>query len=112
MLERNNIVLKDTPDYLLLELPPVLYYTYPNDLVNMADLAVLVCRSNRIWSEADCSVLDNFKQIHSHDPVYILNGVELAVLKSVLGELPAKVSFVKRLIKKIFHFQINNRQQI
>ncbi len=112
LLERNNIVLKDTPDYLLLELPPVLYYTYPNDLVNMADLAVLVCRSNRIWSEADCSVLDNFKQIHSHDPVYILNGVELAVLKSVLGELPAKVSFVKRLIKKIFHFQINNRQQI
>lgn len=112
LIRLNQITLNEVPDYLFIELPPVLYYAYPNELVSKADLAILVCRSNRTWSDADRNALGNFSQVHGHDPLLILNGVDLSVVNSVLGELPASNRNLKQIIKKIIRLQFYSRQQI
>jgi polysaccharide biosynthesis transport protein len=93
------------PDYIFIEIPPILYYPYPQQLVASADLTILVCRANRIWSGADQKGLDVIKKISSREPVLLLNGVELQVIESVLGDLPKKRSRVRRILKQIVRFQ-------
>jgi hypothetical protein len=111
ILEQNGIVLSYKPDYVMIELPPILFYPYPVGLLEDADLPVLVCRSNRIWTEADQAVLDVLMKLTKQAPQFILNGVELLVIESVLGELPRKRTWLRRKLKNIFRFQFFSRNQ-
>jgi polysaccharide biosynthesis transport protein len=88
------------PDYILVELPPILYFPYPTGLVSSADLSIMVCRSNRSWSDADKAALTTFMKRTRHSPLYMLNGVEMNVVKSSIGEVPGKQSWVRRSMKK------------
>lgn len=90
LLANNNLSLSYIPDYILIEIPPVLYYPYPSGLVASVDLPLLVCRANRVWSRADQSSAESIAKITSLTPQFLLNGVELEVLESILGELPKK----------------------
>ena len=92
MLANNNLSLSFIPDYILIEIPPVLYYPYPSGLVASVDLPLLVCRANRVWSQADQSSADSIAKITSLTPQFVLNGVELEVVESILGDLPKKRS--------------------
>lgn len=95
--DRNPII----PDYVLIELPPLLHHPYPSGLVATSDLAVMVCRSNRSWSEADQGALDTFKKLTRVNPMFILNGVESQVVKSMIGSLPKKRRGFRRKVKKM-----------
>jgi len=88
------------PDYILVELPPLLYFPYPAGLVASSDLSIMVCRSNRSWSEADQGALTTFMKRTRHSPMFLLNGVEMQVVKSAIGELPDKQNWVRRSMKK------------
>ncbi len=112
ILEQNLIGLAFEPDYVLIELPPILYYPYPVELVSDADIPVLVCRSNRVWSNADQVALDGFMKLTEKQTHFILNGVELPVIESVLGDLPKKRSRLRRLVKKLFRLEFYARNHI
>jgi len=101
-----------TPDFVLIELPPVLYYPYPVSLVSEADIPIMVCRSNRVWSDADQGALDTFMELARQKTHFILNGVELRVIESILGDLPKKRSRIRRTMKDIFRFQFFTRDQL
>lgn len=88
------------PDYILVELPPILYFPYPAGLVSSSDLSIMVCRSNRAWSEADQGALDTFMKRTRHNPLFMLNGVEMQVVKSAIGEIPGKQTLIRRSMKK------------
>lgn len=88
ILNQNSVKLSYVPDYVLIEIPSILYYPYPVDLVVNADIALLICRSNRVWSSADQGVLNVMMQLTENKTHFILNGVELHVIESVLGDLP------------------------
>ena len=88
------------PDYILVELPPILYFPYPAGLVSSSDLSILVCRSNRSWSEADQGALNTFMKRTKHNPLFLLNGVEMHVVKSAIGEVPDKKNWTNRSKKK------------
>ena len=113
----NDLVKKNTispdlkPEYIIIELPPILYYTYPPKLVASADLSILVCRANRVWSSADQGALDVFKKNTSQEPVVLLNGVELQVVETVLGDLPKKRSWFRRITKNLVRFRLNSSYQ-
>lgn len=92
IIDRKNYAVTDVPDFVLIVLPPILYHAYPAGLVADADLSVLICRSNRIWSAADQGVLDVILKIANQKTFFVLNGVELSVVETVLGELPKKKS--------------------
>jgi len=92
-----------TPDYILVELPPLLHFPYPAGLVSSSDLSIMVCRSNRAWSEADQGALDTYMKLTRHDPLFLLNGVEMQVVKSAIGEIPGKPGRIRRTMRKKTH---------
>jgi polysaccharide biosynthesis transport protein len=112
ILEQNSFDLAFVPDYVIIELPPVLYYPYPVALVTDADLPIMVCRANRVWSKADQVALDVLMKLTEHQTHFILNGVELSVIESVLGDLPKKRSRIRRLLKKLFRLEFFARNHI
>lgn len=112
LIEKYTPVSGINPDYIFIEIPSILYYSYPQQLVASADLTILVCRANRIWSGADQKGLDVIKKISSREPVILLNGVEFQVIESVLGDLPKKRSSVRRMLKQIVRFQFFNHDHL
>ncbi len=112
ILTQNGFVLSYIPDYVLIELPSILYYPYPVGLLSQADVPIMVCRSNRIWSEADQGVLNNLMNLTKQKTHFILNGVDLPAIESVLGDLPKKRSCLRRIIKNVFRFQFFAKNQI
>lgn len=111
VLKQQNITVDRDTDYILLELPAVLSKNYPAALVAAADLNILICRSNRIWAEADTTALHTFKTLAGDKIKYILNGVELQEVEAMLGEIPKKRSVVRKKIKSLFRFQFFTKNQ-
>ncbi len=103
---------KSSYDFVLIEIPPILYNSYPPHLISSADLAIVVGRSNRVWSEADQKALDHLTKITSQKPVFLLNGVEIEVIESVLGDLPKKRSWLRRMAKRVVRFQFNSKYEL
>jgi len=112
LLEQNSIDLSFIPDFVLIELPPILFYPYPVALVTEADLPIMVCRANRTWSNADQVALDVLMKLTEKQAHFILNGVELPVIESLLGDLPKKRSRFRRLLKKLFRLEFFSRNHI
>ena len=111
LLARNNHTLTFSPDYVLIEIPSILYYPYPTGLVLSADLPLMICRANRIWANADQGTFDNFSKVLSRTPFFILNGVEIDVVESILGELQKKRNWIRKIVKKIILFDFSSTTQ-
>ncbi|MEL1239926.1 exopolysaccharide transport family protein [Flavobacterium flavipallidum] len=112
IVEQNNISLDYEPDFVIIELPALIYNNYPADLITQADLGVLVCRSNRIWMEADQSAIQNLLTTASSKIKFIVNGVGINETESLLGELPKRRSRFRKKIKAMFKFQFFTKNQI
>jgi len=112
LLEQSTKKLDFVPDYVILELPPILDTNFPTDLFTHSDLAVLVCRSNRLWSEADQTALNGLLPFAGSKMHFIINGVALEEVESLLGELPKKRSDFRKKIKTFFQFQFYTKNQI
>ncbi len=112
ILESNKIILDYTPDFVIIEMPALIYSNYPAELITNADLDILVCRSNRIWSDADESAISNLREAFASKIKLIVNGVNINEIESVLGDLPKKRSNFRKKIKSIFKFQFFSKNQI
>lgn len=111
ILAQNQFTLSYTPDYVIIEIPPIVYHPYPISLVAGIDIPVLVCRSNRNWSEADEAALDVLAKLNSRQTRFILNGVKPEVIETILGDLPKKRSRLRMKIKNFIRFQFFSKNQ-
>jgi hypothetical protein len=100
------------PDYVFIELPALLHKNYPVQLVANADLLVLACRSNRTWSEADKRAVETLQANGCDKLQFILNGVALQEVESVIGELPKQRTKLRRSVKNILRLQFYSNNQI
>jgi len=107
-----DVELEKKPDYVIVELPSLLELTYPSDLISKSDLVLLVCRSNRLWSKADDTLLDKIKKLAAEKIQFIINGVEIKEVEVMLGELPRKRSEARKNIKNILKLQFFSKSQI
>lgn len=112
ILKQNNIQLDFNPDYVIIELPAMIYSNYPTSIISNADLNILVCRSNRTWVEADKTILGNLLQLSTSKIGFILNGVQINEVEAVLGDLPKKRSSFRKKLKQVFKFQFFSKNQI
>jgi succinoglycan biosynthesis transport protein ExoP len=112
ILKQNNITLDYNPDYVIIELPALIYNNYPSNLMTQADLRILVCRSNRVWSEADQSATSNLLETSASKIKVIVNGVNLNEVEAILGDLPKKDTDFRKKIKAMFNFQFFSKDQI
>jgi hypothetical protein len=78
------------PEYILLELQAILFHSLPSAFIESISLSVLVCRSNREWSAADQESLNTMRKLTGRECMFILNGTDIRVIESLLGELPEK----------------------
>ena len=93
------------PEYVIVELPPVLHSPVPVSLVEGSDIALLVCRATREWNSADERAIENIRKVAEGKIRYFLNGVSLNAVESVLGDLPKKRSWLRRTVKRIVRLQ-------
>ncbi|KAF0198512.1 MAG: hypothetical protein FD166_1153 [Bacteroidetes bacterium] len=93
------------PDVVMIEIPDLLSSAYPAELIRSASVSILVCRANHQWTEADQGALEGFMQCTSSEPHYLINGVDLQAVESVLGDLPKKRSWLRRFFKRLVRFQ-------
>lgn len=112
LLESKGEIHSSKPDIVLIELPPLLYYPLPVNLIHSADKLILVTRANRVWTSADERIVNNLKEATGKEVTCLLNGVEIPVLESILGELPKRNSRLHAFLKKVVSFQMFNKQEI
>ena len=92
-------------DYIFIEIPSLINNAYPIDLIQKFDLALLVVRANRSWTDADKAALNGFLSVSNQPAQIILNGVELMFLDSVFGDIPMPRSKFRRSVKRILTFR-------
>ena len=108
----NNIKLDFTPDYVIIELPAIIDNNHPAELFTHSDIDILICRANRLWSEADQSALNRLLPLSGSKMNFIVNGVELKETESLLGELPKKSGSFRKKIKNMVQFQFYSKNQL
>ena len=102
----------DYYDYIFVELPALLHAHYPVDLVSNSDISLLVCRANRVWTEADGKALENFKKGIDNEPFIVLNGVKPDLLEPIVGEIPKNRSWLRIQLKKVILLGFKARRNI
>ncbi|CAH8283615.1 hypothetical protein EV196_102500 [Mariniflexile fucanivorans] len=112
IIHKNNISLSNEPDFVIIELPALIYHNYPTELITQSDLGILVCRSNRVWSESDKTAMSNLLNTSASKINIVVNGVNINEIESVLGELPKKRTKFRKKIKAMFRFQFLSKNQI
>ena len=97
-------------DFVFIEMPSLLHHQYPIALIEKIHLSYLVVRSNRKWNRADETSLNTFRQIVSHKPRLIINGVKMEMLESIVGEIPKRRNWLRRTIKRWVKFEFRSRK--
>jgi succinoglycan biosynthesis transport protein ExoP len=111
LLDQQELDIAYTPDYVFIELPAILTKNYPARLLSNADMSLLICRANRIWSESDQLAINSIRSLTGDKLHFMINGTELKEVETVIGDLPKKRSVLRKKIKNLFRFQFfsNNR---
>lgn len=112
ILKQNNLTLEHSPDYVIIELPALIYHNYPAELIKKSDLGILVCRANRVWADADESAMKNLLEASASKINFIINGVNINEIESLLGDLPKKRTRFRKKVKSIFKFQFFSKNKI
>lgn len=99
-------------DFVLIEIPSITHQSYPPGLIKDIDFGVVVTRANRPWTKSDENSLSGIMQFMKFNPTIFLNGVQAETLEVLLGELPRKRSFFRRLIKKMVTLQFFQRNSL
>ena len=88
-------------DYIFFLTPALLNHEFPASLVRQGHMTVFICRSNRNWRKADDKALALFNSTVNHEPAAILNGTRIDYLDSMIGEIPKRRSWRRRIAKRI-----------
>ncbi|MDO9512330.1 MAG: LysM peptidoglycan-binding domain-containing protein [Bacteroidales bacterium] len=95
-----------------LELPSIINFNYPIELLKKSDVSILLVRSNRTWRKSDGLALNTIVKLLKEKPFAILNGVEMEVIDTVLGELPRKRTWIRRKFKRLISLQVHEKQNL
>lgn len=93
------------PQKIFIVLPDLLTFDLPVQWLQKLDMSLVVVRSANVWSESDAFMLHNFAEAVSQAPLLILDEVKFENLESIMGEVPRKRNFVRRIFKKILMLQ-------
>ena len=85
-------------DFIFLEIPSIIYHTYPIRLLSAVDLNLFIIKGNSSFGKADEHAMNTFKEAAQSTPMVILNEVELYNLEDLLSEIPkTKSGFIIKL---------------
>ena len=101
-------------DYIFLEIPSIIFNSYPLELINSVDVALLVVKATDHWKNADIAALNTIIEVAREKPLLVLNDVELFALEDIIDEIPIqkRKSLRRKIIKIVtypFRFRIRFR---
>jgi len=91
-------------DFIFLEIPSIIYHTYPIKLLSEVDLSLFIIKGNSRFGKADQLAMKMFKEVVAGMPMVVLNEVELYNLEDLLTEIPKTKSNFMRKLKSILSY--------
>ncbi len=77
-------------DYIFLEIPAIIYNSYPFELMSSVDVPLLVAKANDYWRSADVAALKMMEEVSREKPMVVLNQTELNSLEDIISDIPEK----------------------
>lgn len=83
----SNILRRDNYlyDYILLEIPSVIFHSFPMELIQKVDASLLVIKSSNSWNKADIGALELIKDLAKEPPMAILNEAEDFAIEELIS---------------------------
>ncbi len=92
-------------DYVFLELPALIYNSYPLELMNSVDVSLMVTKANDHWRKADVTALAIMQEVSREKPMVILNQTELYALEDIVNDIPEKNKrSLRKKVRKILAY--------
>lgn len=88
-------------DYIIVELPAILYENYPLNFIGLANSVIFVISATSSVQKADKSAIETFKDSCNVEPMVILNEVEPYNLEDLVTSVPT--SRRKQVVKRLKH---------
>jgi len=112
-LRKNN----DNYSFIFLEIPSIIYHSYPIDLLQQIDFAFYVLQASSQMTKADKRAVEIFKEICPVKPQVILNKVELYALQELLSTIPKKrngtyIIKIKQIIKYPLKYKFSFKKEV
>jgi polysaccharide biosynthesis transport protein len=97
-LIRNNSI---GSDIVLIEVPAVSNQVFNTALLKTASLSYLITDAQRCWTSADDFLINNYKEQITQNLEGILNNVHPEDMVGIIGEIPKKRSWLRKIVKTI-----------
>ena len=94
-----SVTAGENPEFKFLELGPIIFKPYKEEVVTDADVHILVARANRKWASSDKHSLKVYKKLTGKKPILFLNAVTTEVMEEIVGDIPKKRSRLRTLVK-------------
>ncbi len=88
-------------DYILLELPSIMYHSYPMDLMQNVDVSLLLIKASSQWEKADASAVESLTDVLREPPLAILNEADEFAIDEIVSGM--KIQRNKRTWKRVKH---------
>ena len=92
-------------DYIILEIPSIIFNSYPLELMNTVDLSLLVVKAKDQWKKADIAALNTMQEVSKDKPLIILNQAEIYALEDIINKVSIKKekTFFKSFMKAVYY---------
>ncbi|RLD91324.1 MAG: hypothetical protein DRJ09_01425 [Bacteroidetes bacterium] len=102
--------------YIFVEIPSIIYHSYPINLLQQVDFAFYVLQANSQMTKADKRAIKTFREICPVKPQVILNKVELYALEELLSTIPKKrhntyIIKIKQVIKYPLKYKFSFKKE-
>jgi polysaccharide biosynthesis transport protein len=99
-------------DFIFLELPSIVYNTYPLRLIGHVDMSLYIINATNTLTKADKTALATYEDVALHKPMVIINETELYNLDELLSDVPRitkpdTVGKIKHMLTYPFKYRIN-----
>ncbi len=83
----SNILRRDNYlyDYILIEIPSVIFHSYPMELIQQVDASVLIVKATNSWNKADAGALEIIKELAKEEPLVVLNEAEDYAIEDMIN---------------------------
>jgi polysaccharide biosynthesis transport protein len=108
-LRRDNFLY----DYILLEIPSIIFHSFPMEIIQQADASLLVIKGTSSWNKADEGALDIINDLAKEPPMIILNEAEdYAIEELISGVKVHKTDNIFYKLKNILTMPARIRIQV
>lgn len=99
-------------DFIFIELPSIVYHTYPLKLISTIDMSLFVINARSRLLKSDKTALDTYESVALYKPMVVINETELYNLEELLSDVPQRtkpdtIGKIRRILAYPLKFRIN-----